>query len=220
MSWTVNSNDPDAFKTAIDRAAKAKILMFCAASDKGKGRDINYPHSCSPTNTFRVGAVKASGHIWEWVPEPQNLDIGLPGHDVLMKHELPQGAEFKLESHTGSSVATALAAGLAALILECVRLGHAYSVAYNIHHPDLIITEDDYKLIRTREGMMDAFERIGVNEKLIEVTNVFARKPDELIDNSSKLQTAARIARKVLDKGAYMQTAPRGRVGAQSIKET
>ncbi|KAJ5637415.1 hypothetical protein N7490_007294 [Penicillium lividum] len=154
MSWTVNSNSGHAFKAAIERAAKAKILMFCAASDKGKGKDINYPHNCSPNDTIRVGAVKASGQVWEWVPEPEKLDIGLPGHDVLMKHDLPQGSDFKLESHTGSSVATALAAGLAALILECVKLGHVHSVAYNVRDPDLNISEHDYLRIRTREGMM------------------------------------------------------------------
>lgn len=38
--------------------------------------------------------------------------------------------------------------------------------------------------------------------KLIEVANVFARDPDELKDNGSKLETAWRIARKVLDTGA------------------
>ncbi|KAJ5544315.1 hypothetical protein N7513_007126 [Penicillium frequentans] len=160
MSWTVNSNSQHAFKAAIERAAKAKILMFCAASDKGKGRDINCPHNCSPNDTFRVGAVKASGQIWEWVPEPEKLDIGLPGHDVLMKHDLPQGSEFKLESHTGSSVATALAAGLAALILECVKMGHVHSVAYDVHDPDLNISEHDYLRLKTREGMMKAFTRI------------------------------------------------------------
>ncbi|KAL4921648.1 hypothetical protein BDW62DRAFT_114630 [Aspergillus aurantiobrunneus] len=211
MSWTVNSNTRGAFKAAIERAAKAKILMFCAASDKGKGKDINYPHNCSPNDTFRVGAVKASGQIWEWVPEPEKLDIGLPGHDVLMKHDLPQGNEFKLESHTGSSVATALATGLAALILECVRLGHAYCVAYKVHDPDLNITENDYTFLRTREGMMKAFARIGMTEKLIEVVNVFDRGPDELKGNSSKLETAARIARKVLDKGAFSPSTGRSR---------
>ncbi|KAJ5875169.1 uncharacterized protein N7473_012516 [Penicillium subrubescens] len=171
MSWTVNSNNRQAFKAALDRAIKAKILVFCAASDKGTGRDINYPHNCSPNDTFRVGAVKASGQIWEWVPEPEKLDIGLPGHDVLMKQDLPQGNDFRLESHTGSSVATALAAGLAALILECVRLGHAYSVSCDVRDPDLRVTENDC--------------------------------PNELKDNGSKLETAARIARKVLDKGAF-----------------
>lgn len=203
MSWTVNSNSQHAFKAAIERAAKAKILMFCAASDKGKGRDINCPHNCSPNDTFRVGAVKASGQIWEWVPEPEKLDIGLPGHDVLMKHDLPQGSEFKLESHTGSSVATALAAGLAALILECVKMGHVHSVAYDVHDPDLNISEHDYLRLKTREGMMKAFTRIGMTEKLIDVANVFARGPFEMKDNGSKLETAARIARKVLDKGAF-----------------
>lgn len=82
-------------------------------------------------------------------------------------------------------------------------MGQAYNASHNIHDSDLQITDKDYEAIRTKEGMMKAFSRIGMTERRIDVTNIFARGRDELKDNNSKLETAARIARKVLDKGAF-----------------
>jgi hypothetical protein len=84
------------------------------------------------------------------VGEPGKLDFACPGHEVLTKEPAAANGIVKFKAHTGSSVATALASGLAALILECVRL----DCLYNLENPNpeegLRLEIRDWELIQTR----------------------------------------------------------------------
>ena len=105
--------------------------MFCSAPDDGKFADsAHYPSGPWRDKFFRIGAATASGAVFDWTPE-DGITYVLPGVDVIMEqaakvtHEpnslqrVPMRMlEFK---ETGSSVATALAAGLAAMIIYCVK---------------------------------------------------------------------------------------------------
>ncbi len=114
----------------LKTAVEDKVLMFCSAPDDGKFADsAHYPSGPWRDKFFRIGAATASGAVFDWTPE-DGITYVLPGVDVIL--EQAQGVteanslqsvprrilEFK---ETGSSVATALAAGLAAMIIYCVK---------------------------------------------------------------------------------------------------
>jgi len=126
MSWTIERTEDNkevlskGLRSAIQRASRADILMFCSTNDQGKlGRnDVDvYPGKFS--ETFKIGAARASGHEAEWTDESSHYTF--PGEGL--KVDIP----CHLKSNTnnlasGSSLATALASGMAALLLYCVQI--------------------------------------------------------------------------------------------------
>jgi hypothetical protein len=124
MSWTISRNEENSenlrdLKAAIDDAHRENILMFCAVSDQGrKAYHESYPGICG--HIFRIGAATEAENFWERVEGPE-VDFLFPGENVMVEAmdsiSLPNS-----KSLSGSSLATALAAGLAAQILYCVKI--------------------------------------------------------------------------------------------------
>jgi hypothetical protein len=117
MSWTIDGAPPEdiaALKTAIENAERDKIIMFCAARDEGKddaARQV-YPYSCAPQDSIiRIGATDQFGTLRPYVP--REIDFSLPGVG------LANLSNEQTDSGEGSSEATAVGAGLAALVLVC-----------------------------------------------------------------------------------------------------
>ncbi|KAL4880129.1 hypothetical protein BJY04DRAFT_219412 [Aspergillus karnatakaensis] len=164
ISWTIprpeDESERDDFRKAIDRALKKKIHIFCSVSDRGQRAEETFPLNCGLSGMFRIGAAKASGQIWEYVGEAAKLDFACPGHEVLTKEPAEANGNIKFKAHTGSSVATALASGLAASILECVRLGCLYDLENENREDEFRLGLRDWEAIQTREGMADAFKSI------------------------------------------------------------
>ncbi|PNP51064.1 hypothetical protein THARTR1_08292 [Trichoderma harzianum] len=149
MSWTIEgrteafqeSKDLDSLKTAISTAETNQILMFCAASDQGS----NATENCYPSKwgkCIKIGAATALGDKCTWVPSGQ-FEYLLPGKDIPFKLRVPDG--FSTVQESGSSLATALASGLAGLLLCCDRLASA-----DVEAP-----------LRGREKMSDAFRKLA-----------------------------------------------------------
>ncbi|WDK15202.1 hypothetical protein CGRA01v4_06483 [Colletotrichum graminicola] len=206
MSWTMKppSKDSikDAFEDEIIKAGKKGILMFCAASDEGKTADQTYPHSIG-TKSFRIGAAKATEATASNVGDADWLSYTFPGHDGTI--------ESVLEGHSGSSVANALATGLAALIIECVRLGIFHTSKTGQLDPTVAIHKEDLSKIRKREQMDFALKSIGTNRntehKYIEVWHIFSRAAERLkydLDLTSQLEVVAGLARHFLGKNVFM----------------
>ncbi|RAH42554.1 S8 family peptidase [Aspergillus brunneoviolaceus CBS 621.78] len=179
MSWTIERNEQNAadirdLEAAIGAAANAGILMFCAANDQGAALDVSFPAACANTkNIFKIGAAEASGAVWKWVGDAAAVDFIFPGHKVVK--ERPNDAPIdKCQTLTGSSVATAIASGLAALILYCVELSFVQSEAVN--PPGKV---DHFEGLSRHERMREAFLAIGTTQssgnKYIEVWNVFEK---------------------------------------------
>jgi len=107
MSWTRTvPNEQCPLQDALDKASKAGILLFGAASDQGHNIEPNtliYP--AMHNKVFCIGAADMNGNLDQHVGS--GADYVFPGGD---------SAEVQ-----GSSFATALAAGLAALILHCAE---------------------------------------------------------------------------------------------------
>jgi len=127
MSWTIESTTRvqealERFAKAVRKAREENIIMFCMGDqhvpsyrdtsyydvsyyDSGSGR--NYP-ACLK-EVFCIGAARAGKGLESF--ENQHVDFTFPGDKVMV--EAVHGGGFP-----GNSIATALATGVAAMILE------------------------------------------------------------------------------------------------------
>ncbi|KAF8250394.1 hypothetical protein K440DRAFT_674042 [Wilcoxina mikolae CBS 423.85] len=123
-----NNKHIDELKYQITQAHKENILMFCAANDGGHDvpRDQNFPSSCDK-EVFCIGAAKST----TGKPDPRNgnqaVHFTAPGKATLSAMEGREGINTDVK---GSSVATALSAGLSALILFCIGTSQYQGLFY------------------------------------------------------------------------------------------
>jgi subtilisin family serine protease len=165
MSWTIERTDTNEkgiaeLEKAIELAASEGILMFCAATDQGAYIDNSYPAASSTKKLFKIGAAEASGTAIKWLGDPRAVDFIFPGHNVVKERP----GDVPIDKHTsltGSSVATALAAGLAAVILYTVQVG-ALTPTDRARHKG--VTMDDFRALKKHKRMRDAFLDIGTTD--------------------------------------------------------
>lgn len=120
MSWSIHSNGRtySALEAALLEAVREHILMFCSSIDEGPtAPDNTYPGK--EQNCIKIGAATGNGTKLSWVSEAKS-DFFLPGEAI-------QTSDMKVWGQTqagvfGSSVATAVAAGLAGSLIYCERL--------------------------------------------------------------------------------------------------
>jgi len=178
MSWTIDSNDSNKveiaeLEKAIDAAAQENILMFCAATDQGAYRDQSYPAAAGTKRLFKIGAAQASGAAPTWLGDPAHVDFIFPGHQVVYERHGDPAAK-QITALTGSSVATALAAGLAALVLYVVQAGAFYR-----DRAKPAVGLDDFRALKNHERMDEAFRMMGTTKesehRYITVWNRFSK---------------------------------------------
>ncbi|KAH8892618.1 subtilisin-like protein [Thozetella sp. PMI_491] len=186
MSWTIEKPDTGdkakedeitELESAIQLAAKKNILMFCAATDGGPVRDTTYPAASGTKWIFKIGAAEASGTAMKWLGSQDIVDFIMPGHQVVMERQNDPNVK-RFTALTGSSVATALAAGLAAVILYCAQ------ITVLLKEPGRrALDTPTYKALKTHEKMVAAFKRIGTtegsNHKFIQVWELFGKEVDK-----------------------------------------
>ena len=188
ISWSIektefNKDDICELERALDAAAKKDIILVCAASDQGAYKDRTYPAAYSK-KILKIGAAEASGTALKWLGDQTAVDFILPGHQVVVdRHGDAKSAKYT--TLTGSSIATALASGLAAVILYCVQIG---CVLKSDRRP----TDSDfhaYRALKNHESMRDALSRIGTSKesenKFITVWERFA-KPVKKAENEPR----------------------------------
>lgn len=122
MSWTVkrvkigtfdNGNGIISLERAIQAAANNDILMFCAVQDGAHYEaDEIFPSQSDTTKLMIVGSADENGERSAFVKK-DSADYLFPG-----EISLPSMLD---EKDKGSSVATAVAAGMAAMILWCAE---------------------------------------------------------------------------------------------------
>ncbi|KAL1640281.1 hypothetical protein SLS58_007097 [Diplodia intermedia] len=204
MSWTIdkpNTNNVETarLEAALDDAFKKDILLFCAASDQGPVVRATYPAASG--RCIRIGAARASGQEYELVGGASSVDFLFPGHNVVPG----QTSELDLRLDkgsllSGSSVATALAAGLAALVLHCVQFAAQYAKSSNA--PGDRVTSDDFARLKSRDGMFAAFQSIDTTEhKYVKVWDVFGpatKREDGLLTPEAKRQMIVDVARRLV----------------------
>lgn len=118
MSWSLIGTEKN--KTAIkslsdeiQEASNKGIILFCAAPDKGlySRYETLYPISSNTTTIRAVGSANRHGAHSDFV-NPDGVHYLFPGEEI---------DQLGLGEVKGSSAATALASGLAALIIWCFR---------------------------------------------------------------------------------------------------
>jgi hypothetical protein len=161
MSWTIyetddgeNSNSLLDLKTALQTAAARKILLYCAGQDKGEfeqhqGQGKPYPASCGIDRIKSIGSARTFGGKSEFV-NLNNVDYLFPG-----EIEAVSGIT------TGSSAATALASGFAALVLWCAEAYQAEvkkrAVANKSKDGPVVMEDVDF---RQDSRMSDLFDEL------------------------------------------------------------
>lgn len=192
MSWTIEKGDQnkrgiEKLEAAIREAADKKILMFCAASDQGVNTDNSFPGKTGLC--FKIGAATQWGTALEASgPSNNRIDYIFPGQNITQE----RGGGQKPSTLTGSSVATAFASGLAALVLRCVQFA-----AHQLSQDE---DEDGEKernkkakemkksldALKNRERMQEVFKQIGLtsinNTNYVEVWNVFEEAGTKIED--------------------------------------
>ncbi|GLA21359.1 hypothetical protein AnigIFM62618_010666 [Aspergillus niger] len=172
MSWTIqetedNQSSITALQDAIRAALDAKILLFGAASDKGAVTEIEYP-CFFDRRIFRIGASTADGRVYGPSGNPQNLSFIFPGHKISPRSPyLEKGLPIDSEEKSGSSISTALAAGLAALVLHCIRLGAIQAemeARQTGRCSSTAVRLSDLEKARDFYGMRSIFRGMGLNE--------------------------------------------------------
>jgi hypothetical protein len=121
MSWNArripgdngNHNEIQNLERAIGQAAEQKILMYCAACDAKSDSTPNdkwVPCDCDKVTS--IGATDMNNNPKQYVVVNNKVHYLFPGEHVLKDGE---------PDEVGNSGATALASGLAALVLFCMR---------------------------------------------------------------------------------------------------
>jgi hypothetical protein len=178
----------------LKKAVDAGVLMFCSAPDTGKFTELDYPSGPWRKSFFRIGAARADGTVFGWTPEDDGITYVLPGVDVIREQEpnslldprSTQSVPARMEEfhETGSSVATALAAGLAAMIIYCVKATVLrLAIKTGNGYLEEILPHNAAELIAHPMEMKRAFASLG------EVTkNNFVQVWDELDKVSDQLE--------------------------------
>ncbi|KAL7934291.1 hypothetical protein V8C35DRAFT_302211 [Trichoderma chlorosporum] len=145
----------------IQQAAAANILLYCTAADGSSYGDGSepYPHRFDKGPIRVVGSATEAGTASRFA-EPRQFDYLFPGEVLL-----------GIDNLNDNSVATALAAGFAALILKCFAQQPPRRAKNCNEKPDA-------------EGMHKIFQALQKRgEKLVDVTTLFK------MDGSAAIQT-------------------------------
>lgn len=170
MSWTIAKTDGnknkeglDALEQALKEAREANILMFGSASDQG-WNDENPILPSGFHGVFCIGAANSSGNPEAWAEKEARYV--LPGASGSMAARSAKAGEDQAstDAASSSSFATALGAGLAALILYCIDLTEA-------------VPPQNRKILTKYEVMRDIYDKMcSENKRYITAKKYFDPK--------------------------------------------
>jgi hypothetical protein len=184
------------------KGTKRAPLLFCAAADDGVDGDkdkYELPSKMQWTDLFRIGAATNALQTWVKVTKPSERDFFFPGVDVPHLQHNFQYAYDSLDadpySNSGSSIACALAAGQAALILHCVKLSIYYTKKMEKQkttaHEE--ITEEDLKNMKQFESMRSAFEIVCTENMSQHKVSYPAQRFERASDQMRKLEDSGKL---------------------------
>lgn len=184
------TEEVEALKKAIDKAKKAGILMFCSASDdvQKKGVDM-LPYSQAGDSGFRIGAADAYGWSDRATEDHRTIDWFFPGNQVADDFNPRSMRGGELQYRDGSSVATALAAGLASLIIYMANLMKAYSTPGSKNAAKF---SEYSSILRRKDAMRKAFDNIITDEnykdkKFLPVWDLFRTRAEKILEKTDDI---------------------------------
>lgn len=199
MSWTIpvpaeGSDEKKLLDSVLERACKQKVPMFCSSSDQISDTD-HYPSAFRRHRFFLIGAAHDDGSVYGHAGKDN--DFIFPGVNVNTSggRSLPLYLADKTsltKESTGSSIATALAAGLAAMITYCFKASALATVMARtqqgkdyVARPELV-KQADVDRIAEHDVLKTAFSRIGKveNGQFIQVWDRFGPASNDLEDDN------------------------------------
>ncbi|EEU42353.1 uncharacterized protein NECHADRAFT_40446 [Fusarium vanettenii 77-13-4] len=218
MSWTIpvpedGSKEKQLLDAVLERACRQKVLMFCSSSDQINATE-HYPSAYKRQRFFLIGAAHDDGSAYGHAGKDN--DFIFPGVSVNTNggNSLPLYLADKTSStkeSTGSSIATALAAGLAAMITYCFKASALGIVSARTQQgKDYIsgselVKPGDVDRIAEHEVLKAAFGRFGnmENGQFIPVWNRFGPASDVLegeIKYESKLTCVMNLYSNLIER--------------------
>ncbi|KAJ8119714.1 hypothetical protein ONZ43_g3397 [Nemania bipapillata] len=185
---TPEERDIQLLEEAINKAKQENILIFCSAADNIQivGKD-SLPFSSAPEYIFRIGAATRYGQHDPSSEDANSISYFFPGNQVAEAWN-PRSAKT-VEYHDGSSVSTALAAGLASLIMYCnniVREYHRVEVDKEDSQGSRLFKrrEEWAKMLKLHTNMRRAFDNIHQDgyedKKFLPVWDVFGKAAEQM----------------------------------------
>ena len=175
ISWTcaedLDDKDSGDLETEIQEAAK-NSLIFCATGDKGPTAKESYPAGFK--TPFKICSCSISGQPSNNA-ETKNAEFYLPAEDlnVAIPKYLNQGDKGAAD---GSSAATAIAAGLATLLLSLARFAY-----YRLEDGYSISEADDQDNSGIMDDYPDRWGRAEVQRAEDQVANLKKRSVMERV---------------------------------------
>jgi subtilisin family serine protease len=140
FGWpTRDFDDYDKLEAAIDHANTQRVLMFAAASNSGGRQGRSYP-ARSP-NVICIHSTDTEGNASKFSPTASPDDMNLATVGESIKSAWPYYLRVEESNHlgvtykSGTSYATAVAAGIGAFLLHYARL-HLPEEAYILKRRD------------------------------------------------------------------------------------
>ncbi|KAL4807719.1 hypothetical protein BDV18DRAFT_151634 [Aspergillus unguis] len=171
-------SDMQLLRAAISNAVKDdRRLILCAAADDIRiAPDSTLPYSHASSQILRIGVAGRSANRDPGSGSANSITYFLPG-DKIAEDQRYHSAK-KIVYHNGSSVSTALAAGLASLIMYCCYFLHANGSDHRFH--------DRARALRDHANMRKVFNSINRyldwsdDSKIIPVWGLFGDKTSQL----------------------------------------
>ena len=187
---------------AVTAAVQKNIIMFCSATDDIQVGGMDFlPYQKAPKYIFRIGAATALGTRDPYAEDEKTIDYFFPGNQVAEPWN-PK-AEGKVIYHDGSSVSTALATGLASLIIYCAILVRTYhkSVTMSTTSGPYETFQGFVDLLKKRDNMKRAFDSIDSDywddRKFLPVWEVFGNATKE-IEDTKELKYKIKVLEKLV----------------------
>jgi len=202
----------------INDASDKGILMFCSVEDTGVATDTTYPGSLYPEKVFRIGAANPEGRPSRWTNDQCNYIF--PGDKVRQEYWRYTGGSLAAHAQTipalsGASIATALATGLAGVILNCALLSAIYvhTTLNSIRptQPEAIEAArfrgiHDFEALRKTKNKMDyAFQQIGLAGEFVKVWERFEaaaadiEKAGAIGDTAEQMKVVCRLVQAITE---------------------
>ncbi|EFQ29551.1 hypothetical protein CGRA01v4_14827 [Colletotrichum graminicola] len=188
MSWTMpvppeGSKEKQLLDSVLEKACSRNVLMFCSSSDQ-ISETKHYPSAFRRSRFFLIGAAHDDGSAYGHAGKDNDfifpgVNVNTSGGANLSAYLADKMASSK--ESTGSSIATALAAELAAMITYCFKTSELAIVTAKIQQgkdyiagPELV-QRGDVEKIAQHNVLKTAFNRIGKmdNGQFIKVWNRF-----------------------------------------------
>ncbi|PNP61158.1 hypothetical protein FNYG_14115 [Fusarium nygamai] len=171
MSWTIPGEDAD-LQNAVVAAHRAEILMFGAASDQGVSEEKPQFMAKMKNEVICIGGARESGHSDE--KSQSQAEYFFPGQASSIPNPLPP-MKSNFGDQPASSVGTALASGLTAMMMLLVDMSPKYGGGSSrkadrrpyrsqLQHPETIRKVFDHLLLSSGESTtLDRMRTIPVD---------------------------------------------------------